>query len=529
MTALPRNNLLAAFIIFCGGLILFTMGLCHEEIIGFESRFYLFVLAMWRHGVSWFPTIDGKPYPDYPVTSTLIIYGFSKLVGHLDKFTAVFPTAVAASVTLATTYLIGALHKPQWGWFAVCFLLLTNTFVTEARTISPDQYITMVTTLIFYLVASAQLLKKSARLWLVPLLLLFGFACRGPIGLVIPAGVLCVYFLVDNDYRKFLTAGVIAVILLALGCGCLYWIANYVGGPSLVHDVFQMQVAGRLQNATLPWYFYFSESIGAYALTYPLVLLMLLGLSLNLKKVADKNFLLKLIDWMLVILIGMSIPAGKKIRYVLAMAPALSLIAAYLFAMPQQQRYLQSLRKYIYWFCYFLPIYCCVMTLLLEVFAWRHHWQLDILYNWVIALFLVMQWLCWLAKKYDTRVMAISALAFVMANILLVEPVNLLLNRTRSFVMTVEVLRKHDHAELVFYQENPDGLPIKYEVNMPLEEKIFYVDVPWQLASLNAPAYFIATPEHFAKIPDEILQTVQIVVSGHVGHDAVVVFRKQKM
>ena len=526
MTVLPRNNLFAAFIIFCGGLILFTVGLGHQEIIGFESRFYLFALSMWRHGISWFPTIDGKPYPDYPGTSTILIYGFSRLLGHLDKFSAVFPTAVAASVTLATTYLIGALHKPQWGWYAVCFLLLTNTFVAEARTISPDQYVTMVTTLIFYLVASAQVLNKSSRLCWIPLLLLFGFACRGPIGLVIPAGVLCVYFLVDNDFRKFFAAGFVALILLALGCAGLFYIANQIGGGALAHDVFRMQVAGRLQNAVLPWYFYFSESVGAYALTYPLVLLMLIGFSFNLKKVAEKNFLLKLIDWMLVILIGMSIPAGKKIRYVLAMAPALSLLAGYLFTVPQQQRYLRVLRKYIYWFCYFLPLYCLSIALVLEVFAWRKHWQIDILFTWVCALFIVLQWLCWLVRKYDTRVMGVAALSFVMANMLLVEPVNLMLNRTHNFVMTMEAGRKHNHAELVFYQENPDGLPIKYEVNMPLEDKILYLELPEQLAALTVPAYFIASPEHYAKIPGEILQAMQIVATGHVGHDQVVVFQK---
>ncbi|MES2218028.1 MAG: glycosyltransferase family 39 protein [Pseudomonadota bacterium] len=528
MTFLPRNNLLAAFLIFCGGLLLFTIALGHQEIIGFESRFYLFALSMWRHGPSWFPAIGEVPYPDYPATSTLFIYGFAKLIGHLSKWTAVFPSAAAAAITLATTYLIGALQSRLWGWYAVCLLILTNTFLTEARTISPDQYITMVTTLIFYLAASAQLFKKPGRLWFVPLLLLLGFACRGPIGLVIPAGVLCVFYLVDNDYRKFFCAAFSSIILLAMGCGLLYWLALKAGGTGFAQDVIQGQVAGRLTLSTLPWYFYFTESIGAYAITYPLALLMLIGALYNLKKIVRQNFLLKLIDWSLVILIGMSIPAGKKIRYVLACAPALALICAYLFAEPQKQKHLLLLRRAAYWFCYFLPMVCFVATLAVEIVGLQQHWHTQILLPAIFALFLVLQWLCWLTRTNPAGTMGIAALSFVMAYIFLIEPINLMLNHTHNFVMNVEVMRKHEHAQLGFYQENPDGLPIKYLVNMPAEEMINYLDQPAQLAGINTHAFFIASPENYAKIPQGVLHAMTIVATGNVGHDPVVVFTQRK-
>jgi 4-amino-4-deoxy-L-arabinose transferase-like glycosyltransferase len=528
MTFLPRNNLLAAFLIFCGGLLLFTVALGHQEIIGFESRFYLFALNMWRHGPSWFPAISGVPYPDYPATSTLFIYSFAKLIGHLDKFTAVFPSACAAAVTLATTYLIGALHSRQWGWLAVCFLILTNTFLTEARTISPDQYIAMVTTLIFYLAASAQLWKKPGRLAFVPLLLLFGFACRGPIGLVIPAGVLCVFYLVDNQYRNFFIAGFISIILLAIGSGVLYWVALQAGGAALAHNVFQSQVSGRMTVSSLPWYFYFTESIGAYALTYPLALLMLIGLCYGLKNITQQKFLLKLTDWVLVILVGMSIPAGKKIRYLLAFAPALALLCAWLLAEPQKQKYLIKLRACVYWFCCFFPLVCFAATLVVELQALKYHWQPVIYFPMVFAVFLLLQILSWLTKKNSAAMMGVAALSFVLAFILLIEPVNLMLNATRDFVMRIEGLRQQQHAQLAFYQENPDGLPIKYLVNMPTEDHVLFLDAPAQLAALNTRAMFITSPEHYAAIPTAILHSMAMVATGKVGHDAVVVFAQHQ-
>jgi 4-amino-4-deoxy-L-arabinose transferase-like glycosyltransferase len=527
MTFLPRNNLLVALLIFGAGLVLFTMALGHQEIIGFESRFYLFALAMWRHGATWFPTTNGVPYPDYPPTSTLLIYGFAKWVGQLNKWSAVFPSAVAAAVTLATTYLIGALQSRLWGWYAVCLLILTNTFLTAARTISPDQYITMVTTLVFYLAASAQLVKKNKRLLWVPILLLFGFACRGPIGLVIPAGVWCVFYLVDNAYRKFFAAGVTAVIMLAIGCAILYWVALQAGGAGLAHTIFRSQVAGRLTVSELPWYFYFTESVGAYAITYPIVVLMLIGWFSQTKNPAHKNFMLKLADWALVILIGMSIPAGKKIRYLLPFAPALALMAAYLFAEAPQQKYWLALRNGTYWVCYFIPMVCFVATLAVEVVSLQQHWHLAFIFPAIFGLFLMMQGLCWVTRSNAAYTLGIAALAFVAAYVLLGEPINLMSNATHQFVMNTEVLRKHDHAQLSFYQQDPDGLPIKYVVNMPQEEPILYLEQPAQLAGLNTHAFFIASPEHYAAIPPAVLKSMVIVTTGKLGHDPVVVFKQQ--
>ena len=197
-TVMILNRNVEALLIFCLGLMVFTIGLSHQEVVRFESRFYLFAMEMWRHGPSWFPTTYQEPYPDYPATGTLLIYLFSKLFGSMNKLTAVLPSAIASAVVLTTTYLIGALHSRRWGFFAVCFLMFTVAFMTESRTISLDNYTTAITTLCFYLAYSASLSKKSPSIVLMAILLIVGFAFRGPIGLVTPAGVLCVFYLLEN-------------------------------------------------------------------------------------------------------------------------------------------------------------------------------------------------------------------------------------------------------------------------------------------------------------------------------------------
>src|SRR5436853_4703271 len=109
--------------LFFFSLILFTWGISSQEVIGFESRFYLFAQEMWQNGPSWFPTTYHEPYPDYPGLSTFLIYLSARAAGSLNKLAAIFPSAVAAALTVVMTYAIGALHSKRWGICAV-FLLL---------------------------------------------------------------------------------------------------------------------------------------------------------------------------------------------------------------------------------------------------------------------------------------------------------------------------------------------------------------------------------------------------------------------
>ena len=160
------RNLATALIIpalFCVSLFLFTWGVSSQEVIGFESRFYMFALEMWRHGISWFPTTYGDLYPDYLGTSTWLICISAMFVGGMNKLAAVLPTAIAAAITVVLTYMIGALRFKRFGYYAVLFLLMTVMFVKSGRTISLDVYSALITTACFYIVYSADILDKQER------------------------------------------------------------------------------------------------------------------------------------------------------------------------------------------------------------------------------------------------------------------------------------------------------------------------------------------------------------------------------
>lgn len=512
-----NTNWIEVSLIFVAGLFLFTFGLASQEIIGFESRFYLFALEMWRHGPTWFPLTYQQPYPDYPATSTFLIYAFAKLIHGLNKFSAVFPSALAASITLATTYAIGSLYSKRWGLSGVLFLLFTSAFIMEARTISLDQYITAITTLSFYIVYSSQIQRHPKKVWWVLPLLALGFLFRGPLGLVIPAGVVSTLFLLEKDIKRFFLFGFFAASLLVICSLILVSLAYLSGGDAFMHEVMQKEVLGRMQDLkTPPFYFYFVDSFGSYAITYPLAILILIGMLPSLKN----DLIKKLTGWILVIILGLSIPGDKKVRYILPIAPALSLICGYLFVATNEKKYFYFLQKGLIWFFCFFPSLCFGVTF----YIYHKHPNLSFYFYPAITFLCIMQLGAFFLIKQSLRVLMIAMLAFVGSYILIVEPINIDINKSREFVRTTEELRQDQHAKLAFYQEEKDGWVIKYLLNMPHEEHPLFITNSKELSEFKEHAFFITLKEKFNRIENSHL--FQVRLNGKIGRKDIIVFTK---
>jgi 4-amino-4-deoxy-L-arabinose transferase-like glycosyltransferase len=524
--------------IFCFTLFLFTWGLSSQEVIGFDSRFYLFAQEMWRNGISIFPTTYDQPYPDYPATAIIVINLFAHLFGGLNKLIAVLPTAIMAALTLVLTYLIGERQKRCLGWFAVCLMLLTLTFFKASRAITLDMYTTAVTTACFYVIYSADRKNKIKYIaWIYPLLLL-GFIFRGPIGLVVPAGVICIYYLLAGQIKKFLVIGFSAFVLLAISTSLLLACAYQIGGESFMQAVLRMEVLGRMGGGKLPYYFYFTESLGSYALAYPFALATFIGVLyytwLKRLTIPDANFLLKLFGWAAVVLIGMSIPGDKKVRYVLPMVPALALLAAYPFTTWQEEKYFQQWRKFFRGLFLYFPLF---FLLAIEVvFFNRKQFGLRVnIYSLTTVYLFFQSCSFWFYYHYIDRiklrevaVVFFAAMSFVVAEIAVLEPMELQLEKARAFVVAMEAVRLHDHAQLVFYKENPDSLPIKYLINMPQREKPIFIQAITELKQVTSPTFFVTSVENFMRLPPRLITTFRIIGRERMGHVEVVVFSNVK-
>ncbi len=517
------------------GLALFTLGLGNQEFTGFEVRFGIFAQEMLRNGPTLFPTTYGQPYPDYPALSTLFIWVLAHLFRHLDKLVAVLPTALSSATTLALTYRLVRFESRQWAVLAVCFELLTISFLAAARSISIDQMLTTVTLGCFYLLYRQYRLTDPPRSTVqYPALfglLLLGFCLRGPMGIIVPAGVICSFYLVNRDWRSLLIFGPAAGALLAVAVAGLYWLSSRIGGGDLAREVIWMEVAGRLSGpGEKPLFYYFTSSMGNYALGFvpAVVVAGLLSPRLMLSRTPARDWSPELrlcawaIAWLLLILLGLSIPEAKKSRYLLPMVPALAILASYpfiarsslamsrvaavlrytllvlpgllLLAAPGARFYAQKSRPDLP-VDGMVPILLLALCQVLAIVAWRRHWHRDV----VLAL-------------------AAAAAVYVLQTGLY-EPANTWLHRSRTFVRQVEATRHEDPAPLALFNMERDSVANLYLVNADGAVDPVFITTDEQLTRMARPCYLVIADSEAARLTAGGVKLPPAIVSGRFYGD----------
>jgi 4-amino-4-deoxy-L-arabinose transferase-like glycosyltransferase len=494
-------------------LLLFTLGLWDQPFVEFESRFALFAHEMWRHGPTWFPTTYSEPYPDYPGTSTFFIWLCSLPFGGVTKLSAVLPTAIASALTLAFSYHLLARYSRLWALATVCFEVLTLHFLSEARSISLDQMVTAITLLCFHVAFSSTSEQRLQTFWL-GLLMVIGFAIRGPLGVVIPAGVVSCYYLLSAQWKKLLHFALLASCILLVCWLAMLALTSQVYGHDFMQDVIHMQVAGRMDLGEKPghWY-YFTSSMGNYAPSYPVavvvILLLLVSRYNRLRKPLGNDvdsLLFYLVGWALVVLAGLSIPDTKKIRYILPMVPAISALAAYPFCealYPHGLRAWTQLRLIVEKLLLVLP--AVALAALWKAFQYAQDEVVPLHIPFLAVAFLLivtqalMSGLQWRkpARTKTISVLCGSAFTVWMLNLLVVEPAKQAIHDTHQFVARVEALRLKKPGNIAFFRVGKDGSAIKYLVNLDYDLQPEFLMTPAEINTLATnPVYLILSDEN---------------------------------
>lgn len=535
-----RLRHLEAIFIFFISLAIFTLGLGNHEFVEFESRFGLFAQEMLRNGISFFPTAYGEYYPDYPATQTILTYLFSLPFKQVTIFTAVLPTALASACTLMFVYLIGSLQSRRWGLYGVLFTFFTYYFLFSARTITLDQFVTTVTVICFYCCYAAQIRQQTKYLKWLPFLWLLGFLFRGPIGLVIPASVTIAYFLLERNFKAFTAASITALLLLIISMLGLLGIAWYQGGDELFHSVLKMQLAGRIKNTNpVPIYEYFIMGLTSYALTFPIACLVIAShtkrfLQNNVSLTPTLHLLRHLTLYFLIILLGMSIPNAKKIRYILPLVPAIALIAAYIFIDLTPTRLMHYLRRFINQLSTTLPFIGLFLLLTAWIISKKQAQPFEIYYLTAAFSFTALSCLTIIVRKkiknnLTKELINVSGgvMTFAMIYILMVQPVDIQFNRAKPFVAQVEAV-KQTQQQIVFYDFNPDGSLIKFMVALDRPFKPQILHSPTELQNFKAPAIFIAEKKDFDQLNPNVKNQFSVLFEGNLGHTRCVAFSKKR-
>ncbi|MFL9673756.1 ArnT family glycosyltransferase [Pseudomonas marginalis] len=498
-------------------LLLFIAGSWHQAIIGFDSRFVVFAQEMLRHGPGFFPTTYGQPYADYLATSTLMTWLLSLPLGEVTSLTAWLPTSIASAVIVILVYRLTAPYSQRWGLLSIALLLLSSTFISETRAVSLDQMLAAIALAVFYLGYAHDHFGAGRRLYWLYLLLILGFAIRGPIGLVIPTGVLCSYYLINRQWRQLFSFGLLALALLAACVGLLLLMAKLSGGESFMQDVIRMQFLGRMDGSegSSGALYYFTSSLGNYALAYPMALLVLLAVAVGGRRVPTPALQLVLYCAAagLLVMLGLSIPQAKKARYVLPMLPMAAIIAAYPFQ-AAEGRLFAGLRGLMLGLWTLLP---GLLIIGLVIARPRYPQQLSQL-GPVFAVLAVLQALALLAL-FRARLRPLGpALAAVLAvwatYIAVVEPLERSVYDTRTFTLQVHEQVKQQRAPVVLHGLGKDAKAIKYMVNLDCDQVPLFTQQASDLAPLQGPAWLVMSQADFDGLQDPRLRAISPTLSG---------------
>ena len=503
-------------------LLLFIAGSWHQAIIGFDSRFVLFAQEMLRHGPGFFPTTYGQPYADYLATSTLMTWLLSLPLGQVTSLTAWLPTAMASAVIVMLVYRLTAPYSPRWGLLSIAALLLSSTFISETRAVSLDQMLAAITLAVFYLGYAYDHFGAGKRLHWLYLLLILGFAIRGPIGLVIPTGVLCSYYLINRQWRQLFSFGLLALALLLACVGLLLLMAKLSGGESFMQDVIRMQFLGRMDGSegSSGVLYYFTSSLGNYAMAYPLALLVLLAIALGGRRTPEPALQLVLYCAAagLLVMLGLSIPQAKKARYILPMLPMAAIIAAYPFQVAEG-RLFAWLRGLMLGLWTLLPTFLIVGL----AFARRRYPQPLSDLGLVFAVLGSLQALALLALlKPNLRLLGpafIAVLAVWATYIGVVEPFVRNVYDTRTFTLRVHEQVMQQRAPVVLHGLGKDAKAIKYMVNLDCDQVPLFTRQQADLAPLQGPAWLVMSQADYQGLTDPRFRELTPVLTGEFDKD----------
>ena len=306
--------------------------------------------------------------------------------------------------------------------------------------------------------------------------------------------------------------------------------AYWEGGKTFVEAVLKMQGLGRIRElGHYPFYYYGLHLWEDYTFAAPLALLSLISFPKIFKNTQDSQvrLLQYLLAWVLIILIGLSIPIEKKLRYLLPIIPALSIMGAYWVLHRPMAPVLASLRFALLKIWRISPLLFLILISLLKLYSDQHHLELGInLFPISLTLLIIYGFSLNLSpvirsnESYALSALFVGVASFLSVYILLASPLNVYFNRAKPFVIQVEKLKKPTE-QIAFYRIGPDAEDIKFMVafDKPLH--------PLFLTDLNSAsdALIIAKLADFNALDQRIQDKYNVVYVGKIGHQTCLVMR----
>ena len=192
------------------------------------------------------PYLNGVPYLEKPPFYPWMIIVAAKISGGLNEFASRVPSAVAATFLLLIVFFLGRmLVNEQCGFLSALVLATNYQYLSNARESVMDMTFAFFIGLTIFLnyIAIAKDRRSLFMLSFIPASL--AVLTKGPAGLVIPAGVMFFYLLVERKWKQY-------IIPLIAGCILSAAIASiwfFVAGDEYIKEFIFHQNITRYTNA----------------------------------------------------------------------------------------------------------------------------------------------------------------------------------------------------------------------------------------------------------------------------------------
>lgn len=327
--------------VFLLSFLLFSLGTIGVEIVRIDVRFAVFVQDLTKYPLTVFPTINGVPYPDYPAAMTLIAWLFSAGGRFLNQWTLSLFSMLCGSLTIALVWMTGESMKKGTGVIAASILFMTLEFNSTIMGFGIDVPVMAAGALILCLLSAGS--RRSPDL-LFPVLLVFCFLIRGPMGIVLLGAAAGGWILFARQWKRVLTWGIAGAVTLAVCMGGGYLLIQAAGGRELFDQFLSWQVTSRMEADDL--FFYVLDGPVVFSPSTAAAIATLLTVASVRRVRRSGTVLLPLFGFLLFPLILLSIPGCKHLRYMMITIPAFALIGAWgirmSFAFPRCRRILRA-------------------------------------------------------------------------------------------------------------------------------------------------------------------------------------------
>ncbi len=302
-----------------------------------EPRFSLIVQDIFRgEGTLIVPHLDGVIYSEKPPLQLWAVWLASLPFGRPTEWSARIPSVLAAIGLVLLTWRLGRrLFGDRPGFIGAVVLLTSGTFFTLARWCCTDIVLSFFMGLAVFYAYRWTCHDGTPRRgpgWAFFAAAALATLTKGPVGLVLPAGILVGSLIMERRWREIARFPWLTGCLLYLTIVVpWYWLYGLEGGAHNLWMVVLRENVNRYLHAwnnVRPFYYYFSNfplSFLPWVVFLPATLLAMYRRRRSESGAALRYCAL----WFLIVFVFFSISSGKRTNYLLPLFPAAALLVGW--------------------------------------------------------------------------------------------------------------------------------------------------------------------------------------------------------